>query len=371
MGDLCGDIPSGFSNQDIQVSISTNDSVLSTSGNNTPTVSDSSLIVNTEKETTINRNYEDIKKHLVQNEGMKLQLNLNEQKEENINKTHHEMITSIEDRVQKIKEFQFPSLNFTQESLSDRPINPNRQQFFENFTHYNEKLSKLAKCYAEQTSRLANIHECLKRCINVLEILENNKILTSSHEYKKILEDCRSQMINDELQNIPERENLIQAHNQFQKIFSDYNSALIELENIREESLKTAEMAKIMEKEQQVLTKDKETMEIEKQQISMESKRLMAQQINLNQEKANLDEEKSSLNSQSMLYEAQMRNLQDSMKVLQTRHDDMLTESTKLKEEIRLKDIELAGIRARLELSKDDVNILIACIKIIIVTIFN
>lgn len=275
-----------------------------------------------------------------------------------------EIITSLKEQLRVLNENAFTSLQLNPESnaISEKSQDENYKKFFQHFNHYNEKLSILAKCYGEQTSHFINIQDCLKRCTDTCELLLNNidsmnLSVETIGSCKEILENSRRCLVDEQIKNISYRQNLIKAQNEFQKIFSDYNSTLHELEILRDEKAKPMEVKYNFEKEKNEITRNLKMLEDEKSQLSLERKNYMAERMILEQEKTNLNEERSSLNFQSMLYEAQMRTLQDDMKVLQKRHDEMLLENTKLKEELKLKNIELEGVKARFQISKDDVSI--------------
>lgn len=275
-----------------------------------------------------------------------------------------EIILSLKEQLRALNESAFTSLQLKTDNyeILEQSQDENRQQFFQHFTYYNERLSDLAKCYGEQTSHFISIQDSLKRCIDTIELLlsysdQMNLSTETIESFKETFENCRKHLINEQIQNISKRQTLIKAQNEFQKIFSDYNSTLHELEIIRGENSKPAEVTYNFEKEKEKIALNIKILEDEKNQLLLERKNCQAEHLILEQEKLSLNEEKASLNSQSMLYEAQMRTLQDDMKVLQKRHDEMLSECTKLKEELRLKNIELEGVKARVEISKDDVSV--------------
>lgn len=268
-----------------------------------------------------------------------------------------EIISSLKAQLQTFIEKSFEPIKSQMNDNLNTQNNKNRQQFFDNFLHYNEKLSSVVKCYAAQTSRFTNIQDCLKHCIDVLKTIDIKSSSEVQEEPIKALENCRKQLINEQLQNISERQNLIMAQNQFQKIFCDYNSALHELELLREENGKPIEKLDILEQEREELMEKMRIIDDEKEQLNSVKEKLIAEQLSFEQRQAGLEEAKASLNSQSMLYETEMKTLQDNMKVMQKRHDDMLELCTKLKEELQRKNIELNGIKARLAIAKDDVSI--------------
>ncbi|CAG5088465.1 Protein of unknown function [Cotesia congregata] len=276
-----------------------------------------------------------------------------------------EIITSLKEQLRLLNENAFISLQLNPENnaIPEKSQDENYKKFFQHFNHYNEKLSILAKCYGEQTSHFINIQDYLKRCTDTCELLlDNIDSMNLSVETigscKEILENCRRSLVDEQIKNISYRQNLIKAQNEFQIIFSDYNSTLHELEILRDENMKPAEVKYNFEKEKNEITRNLKMLEDEKNQLSLERKNYMAERMILEQEKTNLSEEKSSINFQSMLYEAQMRTLQDDMKVLQKRHDEMLLENTKLKEELKMKNIEVEGVKARFEISKDDIDMI-------------
>ncbi|KAK0168149.1 hypothetical protein PV327_001977 [Microctonus hyperodae] len=284
--------------------------------------------------------------------NMKQLLELNKRQDRDLH-YRQEIISSLKAQLQTFIENSFEPIKLQMNDVNTQN-NKNRQQFYDNFLHYNEKLSSVVKCYAAQTSRFTNIQDCLKHCIDVIKTIDINSSSEVQEKSIQTLENCRKQLINEQLQNISERQNLIMAQNQFQKIFSDYNSALHELELLREENGKPIEKLDILEQEREELMEKMKMINDEKQQLNSAKEKLIAEQISFEQQQAGLEEAKASLNSQSMLYETEMKTLQDNMKVMEKRHDNMLQLSTKLKEVLQEKNIELDGIKARLAIAKND-----------------
>lgn len=272
-----------------------------------------------------------------------------------------EIISSLKTQLQLLIEDSFKPIESEMENTIDTQSNENRHQFLDNFMHYNEKLATVVKCYAAQTSRFTHIQDCLKQCIDILKAIAVDSTMEIKEETYQTLDNCRKQLINEQIQSITERQHFIIAQNQFQKIFSDYNSALHELEILREENGKPIGKIYELTNEQEELMKNMKIIEDEKNQLDSMRGKLIAEQTVFKQRQDSLEEAKASLNSQSILYETEMKNLQDNIKVMQKRHDDMLEICTKSKEELKLKVIELESIKAQLNIAEKDVSYITNC----------
>ncbi|XP_015127924.1 spindle pole body component 110 [Diachasma alloeum] len=266
-----------------------------------------------------------------------------------------EIIHSLKEQIRVLSESSFAPLQLNVDS--EKSDEKYRKQFLDNFTHYNEKLGTLARCYTEQMSRFTDIQECLKRCIETLDYYENfepsDLTMDTRLKHKQLLDDARAQLIEEQLKNINERQNLIKAQKLFEGIFSDYNAALHELEILREENSKPVERKASQEPGKLDVLRERKGLEEAKEVFELEKKSFLAEKLQFEQERESLNGERASLNSQSMLYEAQMSSLRDNNKVLEKRHDDLVSEVTRLKLEIERKDVELEGLRARLAIAED------------------
>ncbi|XP_063978263.1 optineurin-like [Diachasmimorpha longicaudata] len=276
-----------------------------------------------------------------------------------------EIIHSLKEQIRLLSENSFTPLQLNVDS--EKSEEKYRKQFLDNFTHYNEKLATLARCYTEQMSRFTEIQECLKGCIETLDYYENfeptDLTLDTRLNHKQLLDEARDQLIKEQLKNINERQNLIKAQKLFESIFSDYNAALHELEILREENSKPVERKASHEPGKLDVLRERKSLEEAREAFELERKSFLAEKMLFELERESLNGEKASLDSQSMLYEAQMKSLRDDNKVLEKRHDDLLTEITSLRMETEKKDIEMQRLRALAKNHNDDIDHLRAQIE--------
>ncbi|XP_034936544.1 optineurin-like [Chelonus insularis] len=268
-----------------------------------------------------------------------------------------EIILSLKEQLRNSNENSFLFLKEDIKHSLDRPPELNRSQFFEHYTRYNQKLNDLAKCYSEQTSRFLNIQDCLKRCIDSLEIHKDYKNLSSPsiiEETEQVLKDCRKKLIEEQLLNISDRQNLIKAQHQFQQIFSDYNSTLHGLEILQAESSKPSQKDYELEKEKQELEKMSRELENKQKQLELSKKNMDAERLLFQMEKETLNEEKSSLNSQCLLYESQIKTSNDKLKELQATNDHLKSTIETLKATITNDSKKLEKVYADLESARKD-----------------
>lgn len=225
-------------------------------------------------------------------------------------------------------------------------------------------LQELTKCFITQIERFAVIEKGLKEITDVLRLDDDNSII----QYKEKLCQCCKQLIDEQVKIITDRQTLIKSQNQFQKIFSDYNSILYDLEitidentklNVLKDSsvrenLQTLEQLEHIKRDQQLLEKEKKLfdyekdslekekgfLELQKKSLDMERVSLHDERKLLEQEKITLNDEKMSLDHQSQLYEDCERGLQNEKKVLQVRYEQLLNKSNSLQQEIEEKNAE-------------------------------
>jgi len=229
---------------------------------------------------------------------------------------------------------------------------------------YNDMLQELTKCFITQIERFAVIEKGLKEITDVLRLDDDNSII----QYKEKLCQCCKQLIDEQVKIITDRQTLIKSQNQFQKIFSDYNSILYDLEitidentklnvlkdNSVRENLQTLEQLEqikhdqqLLEKEKKIFDQEKDSLEKEKGFLEFQKKSLDMERVSLHderklleEEKITLNEEKMSLDHQSQLYEDCERDLQNEKRVLQVRYEQLLNKSNSLQQEIEEKNAE-------------------------------
>lgn len=256
--------------------------------------------------------------------------------------------------------------------LSETSSSLNRQKFIQNMKQYNDMLQELTECYTAQIERFAVIEKDLKQITDILRLDNDNSII----ECKEKLCQCCKQLADEQIKIITDRQTLIKSQNQFQKIFSDYNSILYELEitidentklnvlkdNSARENLQTLEQQEQIKRDQESLEtekknfsqekdgleKEKRSLEDQKKSLDVERMSLHDEKKFLEQEKISLNEEKMSLDHQSQLYENCERDLQNEKKVLQVRYEQLLNEANGLRQEIEEKNKEFQNIMEQL-----------------------
>lgn len=243
-----------------------------------------------------------------------------------------------------------------------------RQKFVQNIKQYNDILQELTECYVKQIDRFATIEKSLKEITDILMILDDNTSKMQFYQYREKLCHYCKQLADEQVKNISDRQTLIKSQNQFQKIFSDYNSILYELEitidenaklNVlkdnsdREKFQKLEELEQIkldkqlLEEEKQSLSQEKLNLEKEKNLLESQKKSLDMERTTLHedkkriiQEKITLNEEKMSLDHQSQFYENCEKALKDEKKLLQARCEELLDKIKSLQQETQKKDTE-------------------------------
>lgn len=242
-----------------------------------------------------------------------------------------------------------------QDSLETSSLS--HQKFVQNVKQYNDMLQELTKCFVEQVGRFAALEKNLKKITDILR-LDDNKMQCEEelYQYYKELTDEQIKIITD-------KQTLIKSQNQFQMIFSDYNSVLYELQvmldenaklnilkdNSARENLETSEQLerdkqsleqekKIFDQEKDNLKNEKESFESQKKSLDMERVLLQDEKKLLEQEKISLNEEKMSLDHQSQLYEDCERDLHNEKKILQAHNEQLLSETCSLRQQIDEKD---------------------------------
>ncbi|XP_014204334.1 kinectin-like [Copidosoma floridanum] len=328
-----------------------------------------------------NKGFDDFKKNCVVSNSSELQKLVNKccEKDNEISYLK-EIITSFEQQIKKFEENALATADSNLE-ISGEP-NKDKLLLKENVEFYHEKVNELNKCFASQCSRHLRIQEFLKESVDIIQALENAEVLPNSEiladklkAYKDELCNYRKKLIDEQLQSIDDKLTTIKIQKQFQKILSDYNAVVYELEILRDEnsklqtlqvkageenSRKLADIEKHLDEEKKVLDEEKTAlleaqlnMHMHKKSISEERDKLQAEQTRLcmekewlSEEKTSLIEEKTSLDRQSKLYEAEEGTLQKEKKILQKKCDDLNNEIVKLKQELNLSDVTIQQLRA-------------------------
>lgn len=245
------------------------------------------------------------------------------------------------------------------QGLSNSSSHPDRQTFIQNLEQYDDELQDLFKCFVAQRKRYAVVEKCLREITNVLELLDDDKLCLKFHttesdllqkklsSYEEKLHNCHKELIHAQIEVITEKQVLVKLQNQFQKMFSDYNSALCELQITIEENAKLNTLKnnitrdnlrkqveleetiissnQLLEDEKTIfnlekfdLEKEKKLLEKQKQDLDVLRESLNTERAFLQQEKITLNVEKTSLDHQGKLYDNQEKILQTHLKESQT-----------------------------------------------------
>ncbi|XP_011879677.1 PREDICTED: optineurin [Vollenhovia emeryi] len=264
--------------------------------------------------------------------------------------------------------------------LSETPSNLNRQKLVQNLKQYNDMLHELTECFTTQIERFAVMEKCLREMTDIFRLDKSNM------QYEDKLCHCCKQLADEQVKMITDRQILIKSQNQFQKIFSDYNSIVYELEiTINEntklnvlndisalensQTLEQVEQIKheqqLFESEKRIFDQEKDSLEREKKSLEDEKKSLDVERVSLHNEKrllkqeiTSLSEEKISLDHQSQLYENCERDLQNEKKILQARCEQLLNETSSLQQKLKEKNIEYQSILEQTTQSAEEIHLL-------------
>ncbi|CAL1682269.1 unnamed protein product [Lasius platythorax] len=273
------------------------------------------------------------------------------------------------------------------QDLSESSSTLSRQKFVQNIKQYNNILQELTECYVKQIERFATIEKSLKEITDIFMILDdddNSKM--QFYQCREKLCHCCKQLADEQVKIISDRQTLIKSQNQFQKIFSDYNSILYELEitidenaklnvlkdnSAREKLQKLEESEQIqfdkqlLEEESKIFNQQKLNLEEEKNLLESQKKSLDMERITLHedmkrvmQEKISLNEEKMSLDHQSQLYENCEKALKDEKELLRVRCEELLDKIKSLRQENQKKDIELKEVIGQYAQSVEEISLL-------------
>ncbi|XP_011171387.2 myosin-2 heavy chain isoform X1 [Solenopsis invicta] len=259
------------------------------------------------------------------------------------------------------------------QDLSDKTSsNLNRQKLIQNMKQYNDTLQELTECFVAQVERFAAIEKGLKEITDILKLDDDNFKM----QYKEKLCQYCKQLADEQVKIITDRQILIKSQDRFQKIFSDYNSILYEMEIIVDENtklnLQTSEQLEqvkgdkqSLEEEKRILNQEKDNVQKEKEFLESQKNSLNMERISLHdekklvaQEKISLNEEKMSLDHQSKLYENCERDLHNEKKALQVRYEQLLGETNNLRHVIKGKNVEFQKIKEQLAQSAEEINLL-------------
>lgn len=293
-----------------------------------------------------------------------------------------ESIALLEEKLQCV----LPPIQLHDLLKSSSSLTINRQKFVQNIKQYNDILQELTECYVKQIDRFATIEKSLKEITDMLMILDDDTSKMQFDQYRDQL--CRycKQLADEQVKNISDRQTFIKLQNQFQKIFSDYNSILYELEitidenaklNVLKENsdreklqnLEELEQLKLdkqlLEEEKQSLNQEKLNLETEKNLLESQKKSLDMELITLDedkkrvmQEKITLNEEKMSLDHQSQLYENCEKALKDEKELLRARCEELLDKIKSLQQENQKKDSEFKEVMQQYAQTVEEISLL-------------
>ncbi|XP_012228357.1 optineurin-like isoform X2 [Linepithema humile] len=270
--------------------------------------------------------------------------------------------------------------------LSESSSDSNRQKFIQSMKQYNDIYHELTACFVGQIERFPVIEKNLKEITDILMVLDDDPSKMQLHQYREKLCHFCKHLADEQVKIITDRQILVKSQNQFQKILSDYNSILYELEitidenaklnvlkdNTTRESLqKSGEMERIkqdrqlfeekkrtFDQEKNHLEEEKKSLEKQKKSLDVERDSLYDERKLLAQEKISLNEEKMSLDQQSQLYEDCEKSLQNEKKTLQHQFEKLLNETNFLKQELEEKNEEFKEVLEHLAQSTEEINLL-------------
>ncbi|XP_008213329.1 MAR-binding filament-like protein 1-1 isoform X2 [Nasonia vitripennis] len=278
-----------------------------------------------------------------------------------------EIITSLKQQIKKYEENIFPLIDLQVETSDES--SDDKKLLKENVKFYNNKIEELGKCFAAQCSRYMRIQEFLKESADIIQIFENSEVLSNSSlpedkvkDYKEKLREYRKRLIDEQIQSIDDKQITIKVQKQFQKMLSDYNAVIYELEILRDENSKLATMQtkaseensqkladiekhldeekKILDNEKTELLEQRLSLQFEKKLVIEEKEKIEAERSSLSLEKekliearTSLLEERTSLDRQSLLYEAEKGTLQKEKKLLHKKCDELMNQIEILRHE--------------------------------------
>ncbi|XP_015589269.1 optineurin isoform X2 [Cephus cinctus] len=280
-----------------------------------------------------------------------------------------ELIASLEEQLRVSISKAFAPIQIKAACQPEQKPCEEREQFLRNLKQYDEKLRAVTSYFAHQSSRYTSIQDCLKESIDILQTFESMNApvtCTTSGERSlnsgdaesliKRLEECRERLIDEQVKTISERQDLIKAQGQIQKVFSDYNSVLSELEimyaeNAKLDALRIQKEKSVLEIEKRI-EEDKNTLELEKNSLEVEKFSLLESintmkkdRLSLENERKNLQAEtealrleRTALDQQNALYESERMSLLTEKKTLQKANENIQAKCEDLQEIICTKD---------------------------------
>ncbi|XP_046836242.1 WD repeat-containing protein 87-like isoform X1 [Vespa crabro] len=282
------------------------------------------------------------------------------------------------------------SINLNMTQISDH-ISPQSHYFTQSIKQYGEMLQEMTDCFIAQIARYSTIQKYIKECINILDACETIKLpehcdtveenwslqLEQLQIYKDKLSIYQKTLNEEQLKLIIDRQSFIKIQNQFQKVFSDYNSILYELqiiseENIRlnilkdsiskESSQKITELEKhkneneqkfndikaILEQERETWSEQKKLFDNLRKTLNMEYKRLIDQKEML----FSLHQEKALVDKQCQLYKSNEELLQTEKETLEQKCKQLIVDADTLRIQLEEKEnalIQLGLIKKELD----------------------
>ncbi|XP_046744366.1 optineurin isoform X2 [Diprion similis] len=242
-------------------------------------------------------------------------------------------------------------------SDSSHQPSPDRVQFNENVKQYNEILVRLTEYYANYATRYIDVQECLKESIDLLQDLEHTKkkegLGVNEQERCDKIKSCQARLTEEWRAMINEKQELTKAQTQFQKIFSDYNSLLYELEILHEENDKLSsskennvKVAVTQESPQKSATDDEQNLAKQKLLLKAMESSILQEKNNLREEKKAIDALKAERKKQD---QEEVIKLQGSIKNLQTRNVFLEKCRTTDKEKVEQLNLEIKSLKSEAE----------------------
>lgn len=222
------------------------------------------------------------------------------------------------------------SINLSMEQMLIHVISPQSHYFTQSIKQYGEMLQELTECFITQIPRYSAIQKCIKECTDILDACENIKLpeqcdtvkeswslqLRQLQIYKEKLFINQKILHEEQLKLITDKQCFIKIQNQFQKIFSDYNSILYELQITTEEKNKLHIMKDNITKES-----SQRISELEQYKCESEKKYKEVKDI-LEQERQSWNEQKKLLDNQRQSLNMEYKSLIDQKKMLFISPDD-------------------------------------------------
>lgn len=232
----------------------------------------------------------------------------------------------LEDEIESLHS----SINLNMEQMLIHVIPPQCHYLTQSIKQYGEIMQELTTCFITQIPRYSAIQKCIKECTDILDACEYIKLpeqcdtvkenwslqLRQLQIYKEKLFINQIMLREEQLKLITDKQCFIKIQNQFQKIFSDYNSILYELQITREEKNKLHIMKDNITKES-----SQRISELEQYKCESEKKYKEIKDI-LEQERQSWNEQKKLLDNQRQSLNMEYKSLIDQKKMLFISPDD-------------------------------------------------